>query len=97
SDGEMQYLENAGAGPNNVGLIDVDYGPADHPYFMRSKARASSNMTDSSASGQTFLGLIAAPRDEPETSEGINAITHDENIAYMMQQMANMQSEIDRL
>ncbi|MCE5166250.1 hypothetical protein HAX54_016432 [Datura stramonium] len=54
-------------------------------------------MTDSSASGQAGLGIVTIPSDEPETLGGENAILHDEHIAYMMQQMANMQSEIDRL
>ncbi|KAG5581692.1 hypothetical protein H5410_052319 [Solanum commersonii] len=68
----MRYLNNAGAGPNNVGassslpspaLICVDYELADHPYFTRSKARA--DMTDSGASDQNDLGLVTVLRDEP--------------------------------
>ncbi|MCD9644519.1 hypothetical protein HAX54_032775 [Datura stramonium] len=47
----------------------------------RSKARASANMTDSSASGQAGLGIVTIPSDEPETSGGENAILHDEHIA----------------
>ncbi|MCE3050341.1 hypothetical protein HAX54_047007 [Datura stramonium] len=54
-------------------------------------------MTDSSASGQAGLGIVTIPSDEPETSGGENATLHDEHIAYMMQQMINMQIEIDRL
>ncbi|MCE2055984.1 hypothetical protein HAX54_043888 [Datura stramonium] len=54
-------------------------------------------MNDSTTSGQAGLGIITIPSDEPETSGGENATLHDEHIAYMMQQMANMQSEIDRI
>uniref|UniRef100_M1AGK1 Uncharacterized protein n=1 Tax=Solanum tuberosum TaxID=4113 RepID=M1AGK1_SOLTU len=76
-------------------LICVDYELADHPYFTRSKARA--DMTDSGASDQNGLGLVTVLRDEPETSEGMEPIPYDEHITNLMQKMANMQSEIDRL
>ncbi|KAG5606437.1 hypothetical protein H5410_027929 [Solanum commersonii] len=100
----MRYLDNAGAKPSNVGassslllpaLICVDYKLADHPYFTRSKARK--DMTDSGASDQNGLGLVTVLRDEPETSEGMEPIPYNEHIANLMQKMANMQSEIDRL
>ncbi|KAH0730264.1 hypothetical protein KY289_001452 [Solanum tuberosum] len=54
-------------------------------------------MTDSGASDQNGLGLFTVLRDEPETSEGREPIPYDEHIANLMQKMANMQSEIDRL
>uniref|UniRef100_M0ZZK2 Uncharacterized protein n=1 Tax=Solanum tuberosum TaxID=4113 RepID=M0ZZK2_SOLTU len=76
-------------------LICVDYELADHPYFTRSKARA--DMTDSGASDQNGLGLVIVLQDEPETSEGREPIPYAEHIANLMQKMANMQSEIDRL
>ncbi|KAH0725769.1 hypothetical protein KY290_001598 [Solanum tuberosum] len=100
----MRYLDNAEAGPSNVGtssslpppeLICVDYELADNPYFTRSKARA--NMTDSSAFDQNGLGLVTFMRDEPENSKGMKLIPYDEHIANLMQKMTNMQSEIDRL
>ncbi|XP_060170035.1 uncharacterized protein LOC132600717 [Lycium barbarum] len=50
-------------------------------------------MNDSGASEQTGLGLVTVLRDEPEASGGGN----DELIAQLIQQMANMQSEMDRL
>ncbi|KAG5572513.1 hypothetical protein H5410_062279 [Solanum commersonii] len=62
---------------------------------MRSKARA--DMTDSGASEQNDLGLDTVLRDEPETLEGREPIPYDEHIANLMQKIANMQSEIDRL
>ena len=74
-------------------LIRVDCELADHPYFTRSKARTSGNMNDSGASEQTGLGLVTLPREEPEASGGGN----DELIAQLLQQMANMQTEIERL
>ncbi|KAG5628976.1 hypothetical protein H5410_000693 [Solanum commersonii] len=100
----MRYLDNAGAGPSNVGpssslpppaLICVNYELADHPYFTRSKARA--DMTDSGASDQNGLGLVTVLRDEPEISKGMEPIPYNEHIVNLMQKMANMQSEIDRL
>ncbi|XP_055806884.1 uncharacterized protein LOC129875618 [Solanum dulcamara] len=54
-------------------------------------------MTGSSASDQDGLGLVTIPRDEPEASEGRDPISYNEHIANLMQQMANMQREIDRL
>ncbi|KAH0648270.1 hypothetical protein KY285_033518 [Solanum tuberosum] len=54
-------------------------------------------MTDSGASDQNGLGLVTVLRDEPETSEGMEPIPYDEHIANLMQKIANMQSEIDRL
>ncbi|XP_055806917.1 uncharacterized protein LOC129875663 [Solanum dulcamara] len=54
-------------------------------------------MTGSSASDQDGLGLVTIPRDEPEASEGRDPILYNEHIANLMQQMANMQREIDRL
>ncbi|KAH0668568.1 hypothetical protein KY289_023061 [Solanum tuberosum] len=54
-------------------------------------------MTDSGASDQNSLGLVTVLRDEPETSEGMEPIPYDEHIANLIQKMANMQSEIDRL
>ncbi|KAH0738141.1 hypothetical protein KY290_036846 [Solanum tuberosum] len=76
-------------------LICVDYELADHPYFTRSKACA--DMTDSGSSDQNGLGLVTVLRDEPETSEGMEPIPYNEHIANLMQKMANMQNEIDRL
>ncbi|MCD9561561.1 hypothetical protein HAX54_020843 [Datura stramonium] len=49
-------------------------------------------MTDSGASGQAGLGIVTIPSDEPETSGGENATLHDEHIAYIMQQIDNMQN-----
>ncbi|KAH0692490.1 hypothetical protein KY285_019587 [Solanum tuberosum] len=54
-------------------------------------------MTDSGASDQNGLGLVTVLRDEPETSEGMEPIPYDVHIANLMQKMADMQSEIDRL
>ncbi|KAH0696019.1 hypothetical protein KY289_013501 [Solanum tuberosum] len=54
-------------------------------------------MTDSGASNQNGMGLVTVLRDESETSEGRDPIRYDEHIADLMQKMANMQSEIDRL
>ncbi|KAG5589744.1 hypothetical protein H5410_040258 [Solanum commersonii] len=76
-------------------LICVDYELTDHPYFTRSKARA--DMNDSGSFDQNGLGLVTVLRDEPETSEEMEPIPYDEHIANLMQKMANMQSEIDRL
>ncbi|KAG5629477.1 hypothetical protein H5410_001194 [Solanum commersonii] len=79
----------------NTRLICADYELADDPYFTRSKTRV--NMTDSGASDQNGLGLVTVLRDEPKTSEGMEPIPYNEHIANLMQKMANMQSEIDRL
>ncbi|KAG5631046.1 hypothetical protein H5410_002763 [Solanum commersonii] len=49
------------------------------------------------ASDQNGLGLVTVLRDEPETSEGMEPIPYNEHIANLMQKMADMQSEIDRL
>uniref|UniRef100_M1DP14 Uncharacterized protein n=1 Tax=Solanum tuberosum TaxID=4113 RepID=M1DP14_SOLTU len=54
-------------------------------------------MTDLGASDQNGLGLVTILGDEPETSEGRDPIPYDERIADLIQKMANMQSEIDRL
>ncbi|XP_055812085.1 uncharacterized protein LOC129882003 [Solanum dulcamara] len=78
-------------------LIRVDCELADHPYFTRSKGRSPADMTGSSSSDQDGLGLVTIPRDEPEASEGRDPIPYNEHIANLMQQMANMQREIDRL
>ncbi|KAK6786412.1 hypothetical protein RDI58_014937 [Solanum bulbocastanum] len=55
------------------------------------------DMTDSSASDQNGLGFVTVLRDELKTSEGREPIPYDEHIANLMQKMANMQSEINRL
>jgi len=73
-------------------LICVDYKLADHPHFMRSKARASNKMTNSDG-----LGLVTVSKDEPETLGEGDVTFCDEKIALMMQQIADMQSEINRL
>ncbi|KAG5596043.1 hypothetical protein H5410_037275 [Solanum commersonii] len=80
----MRYLNNVETGIH-------------HSYFTRSKAHASTDMTNSGASDQNGLGLIVVLRYEPEASEGRDPIPYDEHIANLMQKMANMQSEIDRL
>ncbi|KAJ8527706.1 hypothetical protein K7X08_015157 [Anisodus acutangulus] len=54
-------------------------------------------MTDSDASEQTDLELITLSRDEPETSENRNTIVQEKYIAQLLQQMAVMQTEIERL
>ncbi|KAJ8564427.1 hypothetical protein K7X08_000887 [Anisodus acutangulus] len=54
-------------------------------------------MTDSDASEQTGLGLIAISRDEPEASENRNASVQEKYIDQLLQQMAAMQTEIERL
>ncbi|KAG5631243.1 hypothetical protein H5410_002960 [Solanum commersonii] len=78
-------------------LICVDYKLADHPYFTRSKARAFTDMTGPGSSDQNSLGLVTVLRDEPEALERRDPIPYDEHIVNLMQKMANMQSEIDRL
>ncbi|KAJ8564732.1 hypothetical protein K7X08_001192 [Anisodus acutangulus] len=54
-------------------------------------------MTDSDAPEQTGLELIALSRDEPEASENRNATVQEKYIAQLLQQMAAMQTEIERL
>ncbi|KAJ8541990.1 hypothetical protein K7X08_016856 [Anisodus acutangulus] len=54
-------------------------------------------MTDSDASEQTGLELIALSTDEPEASENKNASVQEKYIAQLLQQMTVMQTEIERL
>ncbi|KAJ8539408.1 hypothetical protein K7X08_013660 [Anisodus acutangulus] len=54
-------------------------------------------MIDSGASEQTGMGLVALPGGEPETSERRNTTVQDEYIAQLLQKMATMQTEIERL